>query len=247
MNFFHNVTLALRSLLRTSKSKNGEGFIYIDKPKSITSYDVIRKLKRLLPKGTKIGHSGTLDPLATGLLLIGIGRGATKKLGTLLLHDKVYVVTALFGKKYDSQDVTGTLLEERDTTSLHKEQIEKILSEFIGRIEQIPPMYSAIKVKGQPLYKKARIGEVVERSSRKITIMNIELISWTNPRAIFRVECSSGTYIRTLIDDIGTKLGVGASVEELRRTNIGTYSVKRAISLERIKKESDISKYLTVI
>ena len=217
-----------------------EGFLHIDKPTGITSYDVIRHLKRLLPKGTKIGHAGTLDPLATGLLIIGIGRSATKQFADMIKLDKEYKVTALLGKTYDTQDITGKLLEEKDTSKITREAIIEVIKKFKGEIEQIPPMYSAIKHKGQPLYKLARKGEEIVRKARMVIIHSIEITSFELPRVKLRISCSSGTYIRTLVDDIGKELKVGASVEELRRTKIDNFSIKQATVLEKIQTEDDI-------
>lgn len=222
-----------------------EGFLLIDKPTGLTSYDVIRHIKRLLPRGTKIGHAGTLDPLATGLLIVGIGRGATKQFTDMLKLDKEYEVTALLGKAYDTQDITGKLLEEKDISNITDEVIEKLVKRFVGKIEQIPPMFSAIKHKGQPLYKLARLGQEVERKPRSVEIYSLEIVVIELPRVVLRVSCSSGTYIRTLVDDIGKDLGVGASVEVLRRTKIDKYSIDNAIVLNKLKKESDIEESLS--
>lgn len=222
-----------------------EGFLLIDKPTGITSYDVIRHIKQLLPKGTKIGHAGTLDPLATGLLIIGIGRGATKKFADMLKLDKEYEVTALLGKAYNTQDVTGKLIEEIDASKLTNELIVKTVEKFVGKIEQVPPMFSAIKHNGQPLYKLARKGEEVKREPRAVEIYSIEVVSIENPRVMMKVSCSSGTYIRTLIDDIGKDLGVGASVEELRRTKIDKFTISYASKLNTITSEANIAESLT--
>jgi len=216
------------------------GFIIIDKPEGISSYDVIRHIKRLLPRGIKIGHSGTLDPLATGMLIIGMGREATRGLGALAKKDKVYETTLHLGKRYDTLDVTGKLLEESDPSSVTKEDFIQVLKSFIGEIEQIPPMYSACKHKGQSLYKFARKGREVTRAPRKVIIHDAAMLCWNPPFVSIRVSCASGTYIRTLADDMGKILSVGAAVSEIRRTRIGDYSIKDAIPLKSIINKNDI-------
>lgn len=220
------------------------GFIIIDKPGGISSYDVIRHIKRLFPRGTKIGHAGTLDPLATGMLIVGMGREATRELGALAKKDKVYETTLHLGKRYDTLDVTGRLLEERDPSSVTKEDFIQVLKSFIGEIEQIPPMYSACKFKGQPLYKLARKGVEVTRTPRKVVIHDAVMLYWKPPFVSIKVTCSSGTYIRTLVDDMGKILSVGAAVSEIRRTRIGDYSIKDAIPLKSIINKNDIEERL---
>lgn len=202
-----------------------EGFLLVDKPSGPSSYDVIRKIKKQYPQGTKIGHGGTLDPLASGLLVIGIGRGATKKLGAILKGDKTYEVTAVFGKRYDTYDITGKLLEEKSTAGINLKRITKVLKSFLGESIQTPPMFSALKYKGKPLYQYARKGLAVERKPRKIVIKDIKLTSWKNPYLQFTITCSSGTYIRTLVSDIGERFGVGGAVKELRRITAGPFTL----------------------
>ena len=196
------------------------GFLLIDKPSGPSSYDIIREIKKHYPKGTKIGHGGTLDPLASGLLVIGIGRDATKKLGDILKGDKTYEVTAVLGKTYDTYDITGKLIEEKSTESVTLKQIKKVLKSFEGDSSQIPPMFSALKHKGEPLYKFARQGIEIERKPRKIIIKEIKITSWENPYIKFTVTCGSGTYIRSLVDDIVKELGCGGAVFLLRKTQI---------------------------
>jgi tRNA pseudouridine55 synthase len=176
--------------------------------------------------------------LASGLLIIGIGREATKEITRLLKLDKSYEVTALLGKRYDSFDITGTLLEEKSTASVKQEMIERALNSFLGPQKQVPPMFSALKHKGTPLYTLARRAIEVERTPRKIVIKQILFFAWQNPRLTFTVTCSSGTYVRALVDDLGKKLGVGAAVTELRRTRIGPFSIDEAVPLQALNKES---------
>lgn len=210
------------------------GFILVDKPSGPSSYDMIRIVKKYLDKHIKIGHAGTLDPLASGLLIIGIGREATRALSRVLKFDKTYKVTAILGRRYDTQDITGKLLEEKGTSAIFLGTLKKTLLCFRGEQQQVPPMYSAAKYQGAPLYKLARRNKTVERKSKKITVYSINLISWKPPYLTLKVKCSSGTYIRTLVDDIGKRLSVGASVSELRRTQIGPFSVDEAVKPEKL-------------
>ena len=215
-------------MAKKSSIATDSGFLLINKPSGMSSYDVIRKLKRVLPKDTKIGHAGTLDPLAEGLLIVGIGRSATRELGKSMQLKKTYEATGLLGKTYDTQDTTGKLLEEKEASAITKRDLKKTIKSFKGDIKQVPPMYSALKHKGKSLYKFARKGEEVERKPREVTIYKIKLTSFSPPNFTIRVTCSSGTYIRTLIHDIGNELEVGASMSALTRTHIGTYNSKKA-------------------
>lgn len=210
--------------------------IFIDKPSGITSFDVIRKLRQKLGI-RKMGHAGTLDPLATGLLIIGLEK-ATKELATYMGLPKEYEVLIEFGKistTYDAQgeltDVIATPTQDRGKQSLAREDFEKILTHFVGEIDQIPPPFSAIRVKGKRAYDLARRGEKVELASRKIRIYSIEILDWNWPLVRLRVKCGKGTYIRSLAHDLGQKIGCGAYVKELRRTAIGGFRVENATKL----------------
>lgn len=195
--------------------------LFIDKPKGVTSYDVIRRLKPKFPR-MKIGHAGTLDPLASGLLIVAIG-GATKQLTQFLKLSKRYIVEATFGKisaTYDAEGPFTEILHE----PIFREAIEKNLREhFTGEILQIPPAYSAAKIQGQRAYDLARQGKKVVLEPRKVRIESCEIFSYEWPRLSLDVRCSSGTYIRSLVHDLGQKLGCGAYVSNLRRTEIGEY------------------------
>lgn len=222
-----------------------KGFLFIDKPSGPTSYDVIRRLKPLVGK-TKIGHAGTLDPLASGLLIVGIGRDATKKLDMFKNLRKTYEVKALVGKSYDAQDVTGKLISEKIITHVNESNIKEVLQSFIGKSKQLPPMFSAVKYKGKPLYKFARKGVTISRKQRKILIYSINAIHYKKPYVTFVVICSSGTYIRTLVHDFGEKLGTGAAVAELRRLSIGEFDIKQALKSDNIT-TSLIKKHLHLL
>lgn len=207
------------------------GILLVDKPQDWTSFDVVAKLKRVYHTG-RIGHSGTLDPLATGLLCIFIGR-ATRAVSFAEAQQKRYIAHLRLGIVTDTQDITGTVLEEHPSKT-GREELEAVLSRFVGEIEQIPPMYSAIKVNGQRLYDLARKGKEVERKARKITIHALRLCGEENGDYILDVTCSKGTYIRTLCHDIGQTLGCGACMSALRRIEVGDYSVERAYTMQEI-------------
>ena len=210
-----------------------EGFLLIDKPVDWTSFDVVAKLRGITGI-RKIGHAGTLDPFATGLLVVGIGRGATKHLDALMGQTKEYIATARLGAVSNTQDLTGEITEVPGTAEPTREQIEAALAHFRGPIEQIPPMFSAIKIKGQKLYDLARRGEEVERQPRAVVIHELEILDYAYPELKFRVVCSPGTYIRTLAHDLGRALGTGAYLTELRRTRSGDKSVKSAAVIDAL-------------
>jgi tRNA pseudouridine55 synthase len=199
-----------------------EGIYKCNKPIGWTSYDVVNWIKhRAVTK--KVGHAGTLDPLAEGLLLVAVGRKYTKAMNFLLGQDKEYIFEISFGLTTDTQDISGNVLKKSTDYFLEKENFETVLKQFLGEQEQLPPMYSALKVNGQKLYDLARRGQEVEREKRKITIRELELLSFTKEKALVRAICSKGTYIRTLCHDIGEKLGMGACMSALRRTRIGDF------------------------
>lgn len=209
----------------------------IDKPASITSAGVVLKIKKMLKE--KVGHGGTLDPQATGLLLIFVGR-ATKLLPFFYPLEKEYIAKARFGITTDSQDIWGNIISSKDAEFVTKDAVSKIIEMFRGRIEQIPPMVSAIHHQGKRLYELAREGKTVERKKRSVVIYNIELCDFTDgkqPEATFNIRCSSGTYIRTLFFDMGEALGSGAVLSFLRRTSIGKFGLSEAITLEALKEK----------
>lgn len=209
-----------------------DGILVLDKPRGLTSNAALQKIRWLL-NAEKAGHTGSLDPLATGVLPLCFGE-ATKFSQYLLDADKGYETLMHLGVTTATGDAEGEVLERRDV-SVDRDALEAVLSRFRGDISQIPPMYSALKRDGQPLYKLARAGEVVEREPRSVTIGRLDLLSFEPPFARLSVACSKGTYIRTLVEDIGQVLGAGAHVAELRRTQAGPFSLDQAISLESLE------------
>ena len=216
-----------------------DGILLIDKEKGITSYDVIRKLKYLLPRKYKIGHAGTLDPFATGLLIILVGK-ATKLMDAIHGLEKEYEVTAEFGYATDTQDCTGEKIHTAPTTSpISKEELEiKIKESFLGDISQLPPIYSAKKVNGQKSYDLARQGKEVVLQPRGVKVSMFEIAKYDWPFVTFRIACSTGTYIRTLVNDLGERVGTHATAVALRRTSIGEFNVDEAISTKAINESS---------
>lgn len=212
------------------------GIIIIDKPQGWTSNDVVSRLRRVF-NTRRIGHGGTLDPMATGVLPVFVGR-ATRGVEFFEHAEKTYETTLRFGITTDTEDTTGKVLTERPV-SLTKEDVLGILPQFRGEIMQIPPMYSALKVNGQKLYDLARKGREVERQPRPITIQELELLDFSGNEARLRIRCSKGTYIRTLCKDIGEALGCGGCMAQLRRVRAGEYTLDGAIPLERLLAESD--------
>lgn len=213
------------------------GFLLINKPKSWTSHDVIDKL-RAITGIQKIGHAGTLDPFATGLLIIGVGREATREINKFVKLNKEYIATLHLGKISDTYDPEGKISDYGFEGKISEEKINKILKKFTGEQNQIPPMFSAKKVKGKKLYELAREGKEIERQPQQITIYEIELLEYNYPALKIRVKCSSGTYIRSLGYDIGLALGCGAYLEELERTKIGEYKLEEAMDIEEIIKDN---------
>jgi tRNA pseudouridine55 synthase len=210
------------------------GFVVIDKPAGITSHDVVSRVRRIL--GTrKVGHTGTLDPFATGALPLAVNDG-TKAIPFLDEGIKRYEAVMQLGVSTDTLDMTGKIIRTADWRQVTLESIQSVLKKFTGHLSQIPPMYSAIKRDGQPLYKLARQGRVVERTAREIDIHSLELLSFVPPLVSFKVVCSRGTYVRTLADDMGQMLGCGAALKELRRIASGPFEIAASISLEGLEK-----------
>lgn len=210
-----------------------EGILLIDKPKGCTSHDVVDQVRRKLGM-RQIGHAGTLDPMATGLLLILVGR-ATKVSQYLMSLEKTYEGTLKLGESTDSQDAEGTVVCKRPVPSFSQEAIKTAMLGFIGDQYQTPPMFSAKKVNGMPLYKMARKGKVIERERQFIHIRSFELLDLSLPLISFRLVCSKGTYVRTLAHDLGEILGCGAHLCALRRTATHAFSVEKALSLAQLE------------
>ncbi|YCM43759.1 tRNA pseudouridine(55) synthase TruB [Verrucomicrobiaceae bacterium 227] len=212
------------------------GVLLIDKASGMTSHDVVAIARRQLNM-KKIGHCGTLDPMATGLLMLVINR-ATKIQDLLMSEDKNYTGTLTLGATTSTQDKEGEIVEEKEVPDLSEEEIKAAFECFTGNFEQIPPMVSAIKKNGVPLYKLARKGQVVERAPRPVHVTNYEVSRVELPEVDFSVDCSKGFYVRTYAHDIGEKLGCGAHLSGLRRTRSGRFTLERAVPVEVLKKAS---------
>ncbi len=208
------------------------GIIILDKPSGRTSHDMVYAVRRLTGI-KKAGHTGTLDPMATGVLPVCVGN-ATKIADMLTLSDKAYTAVLVLGKTTDTLDAEGRVLTECEADCT-EEAIREAVYSFVGEIEQIPPMYSAIKQNGKKLYELARQGIEVERKSRRVTINSIDILKIDGVRVTIDVSCSKGTYIRTLCDDIGKKLGVGAYMETLRRTRTGCFKIEESYTIEELE------------
>jgi tRNA pseudouridine55 synthase len=209
-----------------------DGFLVVDKPSGITSHDVVSILRRTLHQ-KKIGHTGTLDPFATGVLPIALGEG-TKAIPYLDESIKEYQGTMRLGISTDTLDLTGNIVSQKDSSHLTTEMIHALIPVFTGNIVQLPPMFSAIKQGGVPLYKLARKGETVERKERGVVIHSLVIDRISLPDITFTLSCSKGTYVRTLADDIGAALGVGAHLTELRRTASGSFYQSDSITLNEL-------------
>lgn len=218
--------------LDTFNFESGE-IINVNKPEGWTSFDVVKKIRNII-RIKKVGHAGTLDPFAVGVLLICTGR-ATKRVTELLSLEKEYLATVELGKTTDTYDRTGVLLSETVPPRFELSELQSVCSGFIGEIYQIPPMYSAVKIKGQRLYKMARRGMVVEREPRKINIHNIEVLKYQHPFVTLKVVCSRGTYMRALANDIGKELNCGGHLSALTRTRIGSYRIENAYSIAKFE------------
>lgn len=213
-----------------------DGVLLVDKPTGMTSHDVVDRVRRHFGF-KKVGHCGTLDPAATGLLILVLER-ATKLQDRFMSDDKAYEGTMLLGISTDSQDADGAIIAEKPVPSLTEDDIEQAFAKFRGDLQQVPPMVSAVKHQGTPLYKLARKGKVVERQPRSIHIFDLRVLGVDLPHIKFRAACTKGTYVRTLCSDIGDVLGCGAHLLELRRTRSGGFDVKESHSLETILNQS---------
>ena len=218
-----------------------DGIVIVDKPQDWTSQDVVAKLRGVF-QTRRIGHGGTLDPMATGVLPVFVGR-ATRGVEFFEHAEKTYEAKLRLGIATDTEDITGAVLEEKPV-QVTQEQLETVLENFRGEIQQIPPMYSALKIGGQKLCDLARKGKEVERRSRTITIYELTLLSFDGVTAGLRVLCSKGTYIRTLCKDIGAALGCGGCMESLRRVTAGSYTIGEAIPLQTLVEAEDPGSYL---
>ncbi|MCM8822311.1 MAG: tRNA pseudouridine(55) synthase TruB [Candidatus Omnitrophica bacterium] len=216
-----------------------DGFLNVNKPSGITSYDVIRYIKKIPGFREKIGHTGTLDPLASGVLVICIGN-ATRKASKFLSMEKEYLATLLLGVSTDTDDIQGKVLGTQNVSlnDLNHDTVNKVVLSFTGEIEQIPPVVSAIRKNGARLYKLHRQGHSVVPEPRKVLIHKIKIEKIEIPRIVFRVVCSRGTYVRSLCRDIGEKLGYGAVQEALVRLRVGHFTIENAIDLEQLNRDT---------
>jgi len=217
---------------RRKNARAINGMVLIDKPTGITSNRVVQIVRRLF-NANSAGHTGALDPLATGMLPVCLGE-ATKFSQLMLEADKAYRVVAKLGERTDTSDADGTVVE-RHPVNITKEVLLAALPQFRGDIQQVPSMFSALKYEGKPLYEYARAGKTVPRKARDITVYSLELVAFTGDTATLDVQCSKGTYIRTIIDDLGQVLGCGAHVQQLRRTGIEKFPVDKMITLEQLE------------
>jgi tRNA pseudouridine55 synthase len=217
-----------------------QGIVVVNKPQGITSHDVVSIIRRKL-KMRRVGHAGTLDPLATGVLVILLGK-STKLFDQFVAFDKSYRATLRLGVKTSSADITGTVVEEKPWVGIGLAQVQEALTRFTGDIEQLPPMVSAVKHQGERLYKLARRGAQVERTARKVRIDRLDLLNFRLPEVEFFMSCSKGTYVRQLAEDVGDVLGCGACISQIERTQVGPFSITQAVRLEDVN-ESHILQF----
>lgn len=214
-------------------------FILVDKPKGMTSHDVVDRVRQITGERW-VGHAGTLDPNATGLLIVGVGRESTRKLGAIAKGTrKTYVADVILGEERDTDDAEGKVTERaKGVLPPSKHEVERTLNDFVGEGKQIPPQFSAIKMQGKKAYELARKGKKITLQSRFISVYRIYLMRYSYPILSFEADVSAGTYIRALARDIGRKLGMGAYLGDLRRKKIGTYSVEQAVQLESLTEKN---------
>jgi tRNA pseudouridine55 synthase len=206
--------------------------LLVDKPAGLTSHDVVDRVRRHF-KLRKVGHGGTLDPMATGLLVLLLGRG-TRISARVMVADKTYEGTLHLGVTTDTDDADGRVTGRQEAGGVTREALEREMEKWRGDLQQVPPMVSAIKINGVPLYKLARKGQIVDREPRLIHIYEMALLDFQPPRVRFRLRCSKGTYVRTIAGDIGRDLGCGAHLEQLRRTRSGALRIEDAVALDRL-------------
>lgn len=222
---------------RRGKGRDIQGIVLLDKALGVSSNRALQDVKRLF-NAKKAGHTGSLDPMACGLLPICFGE-ATKVSAFLLNADKRYIATGMLGEKTRSGDTEGEVIERRDVPALDRDDMENVLQGFRGVIHQIPPMHSAIKINGQPLYKLAHKGIEIERESRTVTVFELSLLDLSLPAFTLDIRCSKGTYIRTLVEDIGEALGCGAHVKSMQRTVVGPYEIGNSITLDALRQMNE--------
>lgn len=207
-----------------------EGIVVINKPAGMTSHDVVSRVRRKF-RMKRVGHAGTLDPLATGVLVVLLGK-ATKLFHQFEAFDKAYRATLLLGTKTTTADIEGKVIEQRPYEHFTRPQVEKVFDEFVGEMDQVPPMVSAVKMNGKRLYQLARQGIEVRRPARRIVIKKLQILSYQLPRIEFYLECSKGTYVRKLAEDIAQQLDSVACITEIQRTRVGPFKIEEAVSLD---------------
>jgi len=220
---------------KTLEDRALEGIVVVNKPAGITSHDVVSAVRRKFNM-KRVGHAGTLDPMATGVLIVLLGK-STKMFDKFVAFDKAYRATLRLGLKTATADITGKVLEEKPYAGISREQVEEVLKRFTGEIEQKPPMVSAVKHKGERLYKLARQGKDVERTARKVSINELRLLRFDPPDVEFFMACSKGTYVRQLAEDVGDVLGCGACICQIERTKVGPFDISQAVSLEDLRED----------
>lgn len=230
---------------RGQKGQDVHGVFLLDKPAGRTSNQALQDVKRLF-SARKAGHTGSLDPFATGMLPICLGE-ATKTAGFMLDADKSYIATARFGTATSTGDTEGEVLREEAVPDLSEADIQSVLADFEGVIEQVPPMYSALKHEGKPLYQLAREGREVAREARKVTIHSLVIESWNSPRLTFRVQCSKGTYVRTLGEDLAKALGSCAHLESLRRLSVTPFDPDAMVTLDALVEARDSGRHMDLL
>ncbi len=208
------------------------GILVINKPSDMTSHDVVDVVRMKL-KMKRVGHAGTLDPLATGVLVLLIGR-ATKLFDKFSAFDKAYEATITLGLSTDTSDIRGKMIAQYSIEGISQENIEKVAKQFLGSIEQVPPMVSALKFKGKRLYQLAREGIQVERKPRQIMIHSLKILDLSLPKVKIFLECSKGTYVRQIAEDIGRMLGCGGCISQIHRTKVGPFTIDQAITLDKV-------------
>ncbi len=218
------------------------GILPIDKPVGWTSHDVVARVRRLAGQ-KQVGHAGTLDPLATGVLLIVLGN-ATRLSSYLMESSKVYCAEVVLGIRTVTDDAESPILEQRDASQVDRRQVEDALLSYTGELKQVPPAYAAVRHGGEKLYALARKGVTVQPEPRRVMVHSIDLVSWQTPRARLRIHCGSGTYIRSLARDIGNTLGVGGYLQALRRTVSGTFSVAECMTMPALSREDSLMPFV---
>jgi tRNA pseudouridine55 synthase len=224
----------------TQPTHRFNGILNVNKPSGLTSHDVVSRLRRITGQ-RRVGHAGTLDPTATGVLLLCLGQ-ATRVAEYLQARDKVYRARLRLGISTDTYDSEGQIVDQRDTGHITHSAVQRALGEMVGPLDQVPPMYSAIKHQGTPLYRLARRGQTVERKPRRVVIHTLELLEWDPPYLEAKIHCSKGTYIRSLAHDLGQRLGCGAHLAELTRLASGRFQLSDALVLEELEHAAEQGK-----